>query len=342
MKEYNLKDKNFFSVYGSDALEEEGYKRLKEKSIENIKKINENAAILAKNSAGINARFITNTKLLKIKVKLEGKAYLSHMAATGQCGIDLYIFNENQQKYVFRSVTKYNLKNDFYEVILYENDVNDEVKMWINLPLYMGVKEIILTVDENAYIKPNPFIDKRRVLVYGTSITQGACASRPGMAYCSLLQRRFNLEFLNMGFSGAALLEEQMAHELGKIRNINLLIIDVEANAGGNLKMKERLEKFLEIYESYNQNTPIILTTRIPFSFDLYNKNAINLNKMYNTWLKELVLKYNKMNKQYYFLDLKDTFGKNFTEYTVDGTHPTDLGMFKIYEKYEGLLKNIF
>jgi len=73
----------------------------------------------------------------------------------------------------------------------------------LNFPLYRGVKKIFVGLEQNARIlAPLPYIDNNRIVIYGTSITQGGCASRPGMAWTNILSRRINREFINLGFSG--------------------------------------------------------------------------------------------------------------------------------------------
>lgn len=342
MKTIDLKNKQYFSLYGSDSLDEEGFRRLPIKSREIIGTVNPDVKWLATHAAGISAKFITDASLLRIKVQLDGKPDMSHMPATGQAGIDLYIYNEQEGQYVFHSVTTFDTTKDHYELDLFQTTDKKPRKMWLNLGLYMGFKSVEVSINKEAMIQSDPFKDDRRVLVYGTSITQGACSSRPGMLYTNLLSRNLDVEVLNMGFSGAALLEKEVAHEIGKLKNIDLLIIDVEANAGVDLRMKERLEDFLEIFDTYHPNTKTILVSRIPFAFDLYDTYRINMNKMYRSWLKKLVKDYQEKDKLFYYLDLKNVFGKNFTEFTVDGIHPTDLGAYKIYESYRRIIKKVF
>lgn len=342
MKIYNLKDEQYFSIYGSDALHEEGYRRLPVASRDKIGEVSADVKWLATHAAGINARFKTDASVLTIEVQLDSKPDMSHMPATGQSGVDIYTYDEKDNKYVFYNTATFDTTLDHYKLDLFRSEEIKMRKMWINLGLYSGFKSVKITINEGATITPDPFEDQRRVMVYGTSITQGACASRPGMLYTNLLSRNFGYEFMNMGFSGAAMLEEEVAHELGKHKNIDMLIIDVEANAGVDLRMKERLEKFIEIFETYHPNAIMILASRIPFAFDLYDKKRVDLNNMYRRWLKKLVKNYQADGKSFYYLDLKNVFGKDFTEFTVDGIHPTDLGAYKIYESYRNLIKKVF
>lgn len=336
----DLKNKNHFYLLGSEALNEAGYSRLPVDSREKISKINEDVGYLSTNSAGISARFITNSKEIRAKVVLDASANMCHMPATGQCGIDLYVFDRIEQRYNFHAVTKYDETLSEYEADIMRFDDVEERNVWINLPLYMGVKSIELIFDEGSTVIPDPIVKKEKILVYGTSIAQGACVSRPGMAYTNMLARYYNMEVINMGFSGSAFCESEVAIELSKIKGQSILIIDAEANAGVDMRMKENLELFIETYIKINPEIKIILASRIKFAFDLHSTERSELNKMYREWLSDLVQN-NKYPNEIYYLDLYDTFPDNFTEYTVDGVHPSDWGSVMIFEKYKEILDKV-
>ena len=169
--------------------------------------------------------------------------------------------------------------------------------------------------------------------MYGTSIAQGGCVSRPGMLYSNILSRWLDIEFINQGYSGSAMLEEKMGEIIGQIKNQKLLIVDAEANAGCNLTMKNNLEKFIRSYIKYSPNVPILFVSRCLFSLDLYDTSRVELKNYYRNFVKKLIKKLKSEGHRVFYLD-GDKFFKdeklNFSEFTVDGVHPTDLGNYMI------------
>jgi len=131
--------------------------------------------------AGGQVAFQSDSRHVAVRVKLAGPADMNHMPATGQCGFDLYIGPPAAMR--FHSVTKYAHRLTAYEILLFEHPEAAARVFTLNFPLYQGVHELQLGLEAGAQIHPPPsYSAKGRVIVYGTSITQGGCASRPGMA----------------------------------------------------------------------------------------------------------------------------------------------------------------
>jgi len=341
MKYYDLKDNKYFGLFGSDTLDEEGYNRFSQLERKKIASINKDVSYLATNSAGILAKFITNSKKVVVKAKLNDKPNMAHMPATGQCGMDLYVYDENIHDYALLDVTMLDINKDEYEIDLGHFTTNKNRRYILHLPLYIGVKEIYIALDDEAIVYSDKFNNNERIVVYGTSITQGGCVSRPGMLHTNILSRWLDYEFLNYGFSGSAFAEKEIAEIIGKRKNTKLLIIDVEANAGIDERMEENLPIFLQEYKKYQPKVPIILTSRILFALDLYNQERVKLREFYHNFLVSLTKKYNELGEKMYFLDGSKFFADNFTEYTVDGIHPTDLGSWAIAKAYNNFLRKV-
>ncbi len=341
MKFYNLKDAQFINLYGSDALGESGYNRLFDNERQLIRPINPNVSYLATNCAGIMAKFITDSPQIVVKTILNGKHDMSHMPATGQCGVDLYVYDELLQDYVFHDVSKYPINESQYDYTIGHFETKKIRRFILNLPLYMGAKDIQIGLDDDAKLYGDVFKNNGRIVVYGTSITQGGCVSRPGMLYTNLLSRWLDTEFLNFGFSGSAFAEKEIATIIASRPNQKLLIIDIEANAGIDEKMKQNLPAFIDEYKKYHPNIPIIVVSRILFSMDLFNSKRKELREFYNRYLKKFVNNLNKIGGKATFLDGAKFFKGNFTEYTVDGIHPNDLGSFAIAKAYYNTIKKI-
>ena len=345
---YSPLNKKMFASFGSECFYEGEYARLSKKQRKEIKPISEAVEWLSKHSSGLQLKFKSNSTRIIIDVELKSIHDMCHMPATGQCGFDLYVYDESLKEYVLHNTTKYPIKSKKYRVdlssfYLYSKDL--KMRNYIlNFPLYQGVKSLKIGLDSNSTTSPEKFSNDGKIVLYGTSIAQGGCVSRPGMMYSNILSRWLDIEFINQGYSGSAMLEEKMGEIIGKIKNQRLLIIDAEANAGCDLTMMQNLEKFIRAYKKYSLNVPILLVSRCLFNLDLYDKTRINLRKNYKRFIKNLIKKLKLEGHHIYFLD-GDKFFKdnkfNFTEFTVDGVHPTDLGNYMMAKHHYNSIKNI-
>lgn len=291
--------------------------------------IREDVDCLANHTAGGQVQFQTDSGKLSIHVKLKGPAGMGHMPATGQCGFDVYLGPAKAQR--FCSVTKYDHTQAEYEVALF--DLEQEMRhVTLNFPLYQGVDEVSIGFDAKARVLPPlPFDDPRPVVVYGTSITQGGCASRPGMAYTNILSRRFNRPFVNVGFSGNGRGEPEVAHLLAEIRNPGCYVLDYEANAATELRLQKTLRAFIQILKSAHPAVPVVVVSSPRFTSDLFQPT------MERSRLERLGFQQKTVTELtaegvlgLHFVDAGYSQGIEFDECTVDGVHPNDLGFWRM------------
>lgn len=332
-----------FSVYGFPfTLEEKKFNRLSSRMREEMLEINEGLVFLASNTAGGQIHFKTASPEIQIYVKLSGKSNMCHMPATGQCGFDCYFYNEEADKYIFRSCTTYDANLLEYGYTLFTTETEKNNKFILNMPLYSGVEKVMIGVKKGYKIQKSTFENPDRVVVYGTSIVQGACASRPGMAHTNIIARKLDREVINFGFSGVAFAEPLMGSILGEIERQSLLIVDVEPNAGIDDRLKDNLEKFILQYRKKQPKIPILLVSRIPFAMDNYDDNRRKLNDFYKKFLKEYAINASaKGDNKIYFCDGSEFFADDKYEYTVDGIHPTDYGFAAIADGYLNAIRKI-
>lgn len=260
-------------------------------------------------TTGFNITFKTNAKYIKIKANLKGPSYMSHMTGVGQVGFDLYYKHNNE--FVFISSTKTSAKE--YEITLVDN-LDKEIKEFrLYFPLYQGLNKAEIGINQEATLE---FIKEKqeKIVIYGTSISQGGCASRPGMGYSNILDRLLNYEIINLGFSGSAHLEDEMINVLNCIES-NILILEVEANNSSN-DLDEKLSSFIERINIKN----ILLITHFPNALTLLNKeldNIIKLNYDIQKKIKNIIL-----------INGNEILKELNYDATVDGSHLTDLGFF--------------
>lgn len=335
----NAKDP-VFGLCGTDAKEEPGFYRLTVKERDYIRPVNDGEAWLGEQSSGIQLRFETNSAQIFVRVKLRSKFDMTNMTQIGQCGLDLYVYDERLGGYGLLEVARYQFDATEYELSLGRFDTHPQKlrKYIVNLPLYMAVDDMEIGLDNNATVRPNPFRNKTRIGIYGTSIVHGCSSSRPGLSPSNVLSRRFDEEVLNFGFSGCAMMEKEMGEILAE-RKLDLLIVDVEPNAGIDKRLRDNAEPFLDAYFAKNPTVPVILYSRVLFNLDLFDDYRVELAEYYRGFMRGLVRKYRKQGYNMYFVDGSKIFKGNFAEYTTDGIHPNDIGMRALTDSYERAIK---
>ncbi|GAB2545824.1 SGNH/GDSL hydrolase family protein [Rufibacter soli] len=275
---------------------------------------------LGQNSAGIHVRFTSNSPSIKVKWSLRGNNNLNHMAPTGVKGIDLYARGPKGWKWV--GVGKPSGKRNEAEVVT--NMAAGEKEFLLYLPLYDGVDSVAIGVEKGASLQKVAAPAQKPIVFYGTSITQGACATRPGMAYPAIIGRQLDRETINLGFSGNGKMDLPMAQLLAEL-DPALYVLDCLPN----MKPEEVLPRTLEVVKllrAARPATPILLVENIDYAHtwidlrvsDLVQKKNQNLRAAY-TQLKDQGVKhlYYRSNK-----NLVPTNGEG----SVDGVHLTDLG----------------
>ncbi|MDU5145587.1 MAG: SGNH/GDSL hydrolase family protein [Paenibacillus dendritiformis] len=299
--------------------------------------------MLANHTAGGQLAFQTNSRQLAIRVHLANKADLYHMPATGQCGFDLYLGKPGEQVY-FRT-SQYDHAQLHYEAMLYDFPAAGMRHVTLNFPLYQGVNGLAIGIEPDAVIAaPLPYRKDKKVIVYGTSITQGACASRPGMAYTNILSRRIPLEFINLGFSGSGCGEPEMAHIIAGIDNPAMLVLDYEANAINPDLLKQTLPEFIRIYRAAFPQVPLLVISKMEFASESFMPEIRALRQEMGRIQREVVEKFRKQgDSQLHFYDGSTLLGTDETRFecTVDGIHPTDLGFMRMADKLTPIFKHL-
>ena len=307
-------DLNNDYICGSYCLDK--FSRLKETDF-----VSQSVNTLKKHTSGLNISFKTNSSFIRIRAVVNGPAYMSHMTAVGTIGFDLYYKHEG--KFVFLNTTKVNKSE--YEVVFVENMEKTQREFKIYFPLYQGVKEAYVGVEEGCEFE---FTKEQRekVVIYGTSISQGGCATRPGMGYSNILERMTKYEFINLGFSGSAHLENEMIDILNSIEK-KYLILEVESN-----NSVDAMYKLLPGFVEKLVCDKIILISKFPNPMNLVlaaPKLAMEKNKELQNNIKNVI-----------FIDGEELLKDLSYEETVDGAHLTDLGFFELAKRLKDYLKD--
>ncbi len=297
---------------------------------------------LANHTAGVQAQFRTDSKRVIVKVKLAGPANMYHMPATGQCGFDCYVGTEGASPRYAKTI-RYDHTLHAYESALFEMESSEMRNVIVNFPLYQGVEELSIGLDRGAQLlAPPPYATPGRVVCYGTSITHGGCASRPGMAYTNILSRRLDMEFINLGFSGSGRGEPEVAKTIAEIRNVACIVLDYEANSPSLESLMKTLPEFIRILRRSHRATPILVLSRPLFAADLFSATSRKSLDERREFQRGTVAQLRKRgDRRIFFMDGADLMGEDFEECTVDGVHPTDLGFMRMANALTPVLKKI-
>lgn len=296
---------------------------------------------LANCTAGGQIRFRTDSTQIAVRVELAGLANMNHMPATGQCGFDAYLGEPGKQ--VYYNTTKYDRTLQTYEYLLCDLPRGTTYNVTLNFPLYQGVRQVRVGLEPEARILPPPaYEDDGRIVVYGTSITQGGCAARPGMCYTNILSRRIHREFINLGFSGNGKGEPEVARTIATIERPGMFVLDYEANCGTIEGMRRTLPVFVDILREAHPAVPIVVVSKIPYATEAWHPQAVAARLERRDFERETVLTRRAAgDASIYFVDGGDLLGENWQECTVDSVHPTDLGFSRIAENLEPVLRGI-
>ena len=285
----------------------------------------------ANRTAGGQIQFQTTSRELWARVELAEAPNMYHMTAAGQCGFDCYVGPPRRQFY--RGTVKFAPRDASYESPLFSFPEAEMRNVTVNFPLYGGVKEVMVGLDADARVEAPPPYDGGRVVVYGTSITQGGCAARPGLAYSNILSRRFNREFINLGFSGSGRGEPEMARLMAEIPDTACYVLDYEANAAAEERLLKTLAGFIEILRQAHPLTPILVVSKIRYAGENFGQETINARLGRRDFQRDTVEHLRAAgDEKVFFCDGGRLLGDDFHECTVDGGHPNSMGLWRMAE----------
>ena len=294
---------------------------------------------LSQHSAGMCIRFSTDSKNISVRWKLRFSAGMPHLTGCVTNGIDLYAFDDGSEKWRWAGIVK-PYKHPENSGSLLSNLPPQMRSYQLYLPCYNGVDSVFIGIDDDAEIYPlNRNNSKLPLVFYGTSITQGASASRTGLTATAILGRYFDVETVNLGFSGNGRMEEAIA-EVMLNTAASCYIIDCLPNMTAEM-VGERTVPFIEQLRSSKISTPILLVECTHNDADWINQTEHHRIQEKNTALKKA---YNQLlangYTNLYYLPGALLIG-NDSEASVDGVHYNDTGFTRYAEQLKALLEVI-
>ncbi|MBQ7346400.1 MAG: hypothetical protein IJW55_00430 [Clostridia bacterium] len=281
---------------------------------------------LCRNTAGVRARFCTDSPYIAIRCEWDKQSRMTRMAFCGICGFDLYSMSEKgrRQSYIKTFAPHISCEHGYESVL----DVNGEMTDYVlNFPLYNNVSKLYIGVQQGSMFQaPMKYSNELPVVFYGSSITQGGCASRPGTCYQNFLSRALDMDYVNLGFSGCGRAEDAMIDYLASLR-MSVFVSDYDHNAPSTEHLENTHKKLYRSIRAKHPDVPYIMISRPDFwnrPDDCARRSIVM--KTYQTALAS-------GDQNICYLDGASIFaGDEYDACTVDGTHPNDLGFYRFFK----------
>ena len=276
---------------------------------------------LALDPTGGRIRFRSDSSAVAIRLEWPHPPSMRNMHAFGQSGVDLYV----RDTYWGTAVPdKDAATGKRYEHIYFRGQPHVMRDITIYLSLYSPVKVLEIGLDKDAKIElPAPFATPTPVVFYGTSITQGGCASRPGMSYQAILGRKLNLNHVNLGFSGNGRGETAVARAVAEI-DASAFVLDFAQNNSDVDSLAQVYDPFIGVLRERHPDTPIVCITPI---YSAGEATGSRRNEDMRSLIRKVVSRrIGAGDSHLQLVEGPDLLGPSRVDGLVDGTHPNDLG----------------
>ena len=288
--------------------------------------------------AGGRVRFATDSAFVALKVTYGPGSVPTVNNHCLSYGFDLYREDNGMEEFVAaaRPVAGFDKKNGEYKM----NTLNhgNTYAYTMNFPVFASVSSLLIGLEKGASLQPGrSYCNQKPVVYYGSSITHGAAAGRPGNTYESFISQRYNLDYINLGFSGSARGEQTMANYIAGL-DMSVFVCDYDYNAPNVEHLKDTHYAFYETIRSKQPDLPYIMVSRPTF----------HMNPDVGAPRREVILNsYEKAkaagDQRVFFVDGATLFEGPFAKScTSDGTHPNDLGFFRMAEKIGPVVMEAF
>ncbi len=313
-----------YGVYKEDGL----YRRLPKSVAEAT---SPSVSNLSEKTSGGRVRFIVKgSKHIALHVEGPGKGCWEISPVTGKHAFDMY------RETNFGSVTRPKTAQSAHEHMFWA-DHSRETLITLNFPLGATVSDVFIGLDEGAEVLPAPdYYLETPVLFYGSSITQGMCASRPGMIYQNHLSRWLDFNYTNLGFSGSAKAEPAISAYVASL-DPSIFVYDYDHNAKTIEYLMQTHERMFLEFRSNHPDTPVLMMSR-PNRTPVGSSNYNRMKVVEKTYLNAVA----RGDKNVWFLSGDDLISPELeTNYNVDGSHPNDLGFFSMAKAIKPVMEEM-
>lgn len=287
---------------------------------------------LNRHTAGGRVCFQTDSPLIAIEAQLDYPGIMPHMPLAGQSGFDLYRNSGEGDRYLATFMPPPAWQDSYGASA---RTGGGPAAYTVHFPLYNGVKALYIAIQKGASLAAaHPYVDAPPIVFYGSSITQGGCASRPGNSYEAILSRRLHRDHVNLGFSGSCRAEPAMADYLAALP-MSAFVCDYDHNAPHAEHLRQTHLPLYRAVRRGHADIPIVFMSApdIRLRGGEWEERRAIIRATYQEALAE-------GDRRVWFVDGETLFaGEEWDACTVDGCHPNDLGFFRMAMGVEGALR---
>ena len=316
-----------FDIYG--VLPEKDGLLTRRLPLQVAKSVSDGVAMLSGHGAGGRAVFATDSPFVAVKVEYEGGTVPTVCNYCFSYGFDLYKFEDNKDKFIgaLRPDAGFDMHSAEYKVNTFNK--GGMTCYTLNFPHFSEIKKLSVGIKQGCNLgQGKKYRNDIPVVFYGSSITHGAAAGRPGNTYENFISQKYNLDYVNLGFAGQAKGEVNMAEYIAGL-NMCAFVCDYDHNAPDANHLMETHYRFYEIIREKHPDIPYIMVSKPDFypNVDYNDKRRAVIIESYNRAVAS-------GDKNVYFIDGETLFeGDFFESCTSDGCHPNDLGFYRMANK---------
>lgn len=270
-------------------------------------------------TTGGRVRFITDSPYIAVSIRVGVFSKFPFFPLSGTVGCDLY----GGTRYFGTYSPPLDITNSYEGVV----DIFDpEERVYtVNMPLYSTVGKMYIGIKAGSVLKAAPdYAEMTPIVYYGSSITHGGCATRPGCNYESIIARKYDWDFINLGFAGCAKGEEEIARYIAGLP-MRAFVYDYDHNAPTLDYYRETHERMFKIVRAAQPELPIIMMSRPKFHLSPEERERVNV--MMQTYENALAAG----DSHVFCIKGADLLSEDIREVAlVDNCHPTDGGFASI------------
>lgn len=292
---------------------------------------------LGKRAVGGRVRFKTDSVNICVRMTLAQAKEDINIPLSGSAGADIYLGKGRTSVFLGYVAPQEHIMNEITAEKCFKKNKEMET-ITINLPRNDHLLSMEIGIDDDAHIEaPEKYSITKPIVFYGSSITEGGCASRAGNAYTSIVCRWLDADYYNYGFSGSARGEKEFAEYIAAVPEISVFVYDYDHNAESPQQLADTHEPFFKIIRQAHPELPVVFMTRPDVDKDRTDANA-RRSIIRRTYDNAVMSGDNNV----WFLDGATFFGnEGRTECTVDGTHPNSLGFMRMAQSLYPVMERI-
>ena len=319
-----------FGVYYKDGA----YRRMPQEA---AKAVNDGVYRLSEHTSGGRVCFSTDSECIAVTCTRPTFWAMGHMARTGNGGLSLYQRVDGRWLYLATFVPPATASG--FSSIVNLPGGKKERELMVQMPLYAPISSLQIGVAEGSSLSAwqGEYTHKKPIVFYGSSITQGGCSSTPGGDYAGRVSRRFDADYINLGFSGSAKGETAMMKYIASL-SMSVFVYDYDYNAPSAEHLEKTHYAGYRTVRDAQPDLPIIMMCA-----PNYDRIGHNMPERRDIIAASYERALAEGDKNVYFIDSKEHFATfNADECTVDGSHPNDLGFDRMANAVATALKKIW